>query len=408
VLIGARVSMGVGAAASVPGTLSLIRHIYPEREARARALGVWAAVSGLALALGPVVGGLLIAAFGWRSVFWFGVILGLAALAVAARTVPESSDPEGRRLDVPGLLVGAAAVTAATFAVISGESDGYGTWWIVLLFAVALVGAVGFVLVERRAPDPVLELGLLGTPAFGAANVVSFGISVSVFSVFFFTALYLQLISSFSGWQIALTFVSLAAAMVVAGPLAGRWTARRGPRAPMTAGCVLAGVGLLLLDHQLAPGVSIASLAWVLAIAGLGFGAAVVASNAAVLTVVSGRRSGMAASTVNTSRELGGVFGVAVLGAIVDAQLTTGLSDKLRALGIPPNFRSIVVDAVTHGGVSASAASANPAAKGHLSLVLKVLAAAEDAAGRGVHNALVVATAIVFASAAAALAAVRR
>jgi EmrB/QacA subfamily drug resistance transporter len=408
-LIGARVAMGVGAAASEPGTLSLIRQIYPEREARARALGVWAAVSGLALALGPVVGGLLIAALGWRSVFWFGVILGLAALAVAAKTVPESRDPEGRRLDLPGLLAGAAAVTAATFAVISGESAGYGTWWIVLLFAAALVAALAFVAIERHAADPVLELSLLRHPTFSAANVVAFGTSVSVFSVFFFTALYLQLISSFSGWQIALTFVSLAVAMVVAGPLAGRWTARRGPRGPMTVGCLLAGAGLDLLDHVLAPGVSIGTLAWVLAIAGLGFGAAVVASNAAVLTVVPGRRSGMAASTVNTARELGGVFGVAVLGAIVDAQLTTGLSDKLRALGIPPNFRSIVIDAVTHGGgISASQAAQNPAAQGHLTLVLKVLGAAEDAAGRGVHNALLVAAAIVFASAAVALVAVRR
>jgi MFS family permease len=300
-------------------------------------------------------------------------------------------------------------VTAATFAVISGESAGYGTWWIVLLFAAALVAALAFVAIERHAADPVLELSLLRHPTFSAANVVAFGTSVSVFSVFFFTALYLQLISSFSGWQIALTFVSLAVAMVVAGPLAGRWTARRGPRGPMTVGCLLAGAGLLLLEHELEPGVSIGTLAWVLAIAGLGFGAAVVASNAAVLTVVPGRRSGMAASTVNTARELGGVFGVAVLGAIVDAQLTTGLSDKLRALGIPPNFRSIVIDAVTHGGgISASQAAQNPAAQGHLSLVLKVLGAAEDAAGRGVHNALLVAAAIVFASAAVALVAVRR
>jgi EmrB/QacA subfamily drug resistance transporter len=409
ILIAGRIVMGVGAAASEPGTLSLIRQIYPEPAPRARALGIWAAVSGVALSLGPVIGGVLVGGPGWRWIFWFGVALAAVCFAAAAVTLTESRDPVGRKVDVPGLATGAASIMAATFAVIEGENRGYGTWWIASLFMAAVVLLVAFVLVERRVADPVFKLGFLRNPTFAAANVVAFATNLSVFSVFFFTALYLQLISSYSGWQIALTFVSLAAAMVVAGPLAGRWTARRGPRAPMTVGCLLAGAGLLLLDHQLEPGVSIASLAWVLAIAGLGFGAAVVASNAAVLTVVPGRRSGMAASTVNTSRELGGVFGVAVLGAIVNAQLTTGLSDKLRALGIPPNFRSIVIDAVTHGGgISASQAAQNPAAQGHLSLVLKVLGAAEDAAGRGVHRALLVAAAIAFASALAALASVRR
>ena len=122
--------MGVGAAASEPGTLSLIRHIYPERAARARALGVWAAVSGLALSLGPVLGGVLVGGVGWRAIFWFASASGAVAFAVAAVTLTESSDPEGRQLDVPGLVTGAVAIIAVTFAVIEGENRGYGTWWI--------------------------------------------------------------------------------------------------------------------------------------------------------------------------------------------------------------------------------------------------------------------------------------
>src|SRR5207302_759631 len=148
-LITGRVVMGLGAAASEPGTLSLIRHIYPEREERAVALGVWAAVSGLALALGPVIGGVLAGGLGWRSIFWFGLGLGAVSLAVAAVTLTESRDPAGRKLDVPGLAAGAGAIVAATFAVIEGENRGYGTWWIVALFAVA-AGLTGvFVLVEQ-------------------------------------------------------------------------------------------------------------------------------------------------------------------------------------------------------------------------------------------------------------------
>jgi EmrB/QacA subfamily drug resistance transporter len=406
-LIAGRVVMGVGAAASEPGTLSLIRHIYPEREERAVALGVWAAVSGLALALGPVIGGVLVeGAGGWRSIFWFGLGFGALALSVAAVTLTESKDPEGRKLDVPGLAAGAGAIMAATFAVIEGENRGYGTWWIDGLFALAAVLVLVFVEVERRAPDPVLKLEFLRNPTFTAANVVAFATNLSVFSVFFFTALYLQLITNFSGFQIALVFTSLAVAMIVAGPLAGRWTARVGPRVPMVLGCVLAGVGLLLVDRQLTATTSVAALTWPLAIAGLGFGIALVTMTASVLGLVPPEQSGMAASTVNTSRELGGVFGVAVLGAVVNAQLTSGLTEKLVRLGIPVQFRQIVIQFVTTGG-NITSVEHSPAVKGHGKIVAEVLLAAEGSAGHGVHLALEIAAGIVLAAAVVALFAAR-
>jgi EmrB/QacA subfamily drug resistance transporter len=407
ILIAGRIVMGVGAAGSEPGTLSVLRHIYPEREERAVALGVWAAVSGLALALGPVLGGVLVeGAGGWRSIFWFSLGLGALCFAGAAVTLTESSDPEGRRLDVPGLATGASAILAATFAVIEGENQGYTTWWILLLFALAAVLVVAFVEVERRAPDPVLKLEFLRNATFTSANVVAFATNLAVFSVFFFTALYLQLISNFSGYQIALVFTSLAVAMIVAGPLAGRWTARVGPKVPMVLGCVLAGVGLLIVDQQLTPTTSVAALAWPLAIAGLGFGIALVTMTQSVLTLVPPRESGMAASTVNTSRELGGVFGVAVLGAVVNAQLTSGLSEKLVKLHIPLVYRNVVIQFVTTGGNITSAEN-SPGVKGHEKLIAKVLVAAEDSAGHGVHLALQIAGGIVLAAAVVAAFAAR-
>ena len=406
VLIAGRIVMGVGAAGSEPGTLSLIRHIYPEHRERSLALGVWAAVSGLALSLGPVIGGVLVAGAGWQSIFWFSLGFGALALAVAAVTLTESSDPAGRRLDVPGLVTGAAAIVAATFGVIGGENRGYGTWWIDGLFVLTAILTVAFVEIERRSPDPVLKIEFLRNPTFTAANIVAFATNLSVFSVFFFTALYLQLISNFSGYQIALVFTSLAVAMIVSGPLAGFWTARVGPRVPMVLGCLLAGVGLLLVDQQLTATTSISALTWPLAVAGIGFGIALVTMTASVLTLVPSEQSGMAASTVNTSRELGGVFGVAVLGAVVNAQLTSGLTEKLVRLGIPVQFRQIVIQFVTTGG-NITDAENSPAARGHGKIVAKVLVAAENSAGHGVHLALQIAAAIVLAAAVVAAFAAR-
>ena len=409
-LTAGRIVMGLGAAASEPGTLSLIRHIYPEREERARALGVWAAVSGLALALGPVIGGVLADGLGWRSIFWFGVGFGAVAFGVAAVTLTESRDPENRKLDVAGLATGAAAIVAATFAVIEGENRGtgtsYTTWWIIALFAAAALLTVAFVLVERRVADPVLKIDFLRNPTFAAANVVAFAANLSVFSVFFFTALYLQLISNFTGNQIALVFTSLAVTMIAAGLLAGRWTARVGPRMPMVVGCVLGGVGLLLVDGQLTATTTIGELAWPLAIAGVGFGIAFVTMTASVLAIVPPEQSGMAASTVNTSRELGGVFGVAVLGSVVNAQLTGGLDEKLVRLHIPAVYRNIVIEFVTTGGNIASAEN-SPGVKGHTKLIAKVLLAAEGSAGHGVHLALRIAAGIVLAAAVVAAFAAR-
>jgi len=175
---------------------------------------------------------------------------------------------------------------------------------------------------------------------------------------------------------------------------------------PMALGCALAGVGLFLVDWKLTATTSVAALSWPLAIAGLGFGIALVTMTAAVLTLVPPEQSGMAASTVNTSRELGGVFGVAVLGAVVNAQLTSGLTEKLVKLGIPVQFRQIVIQFVTTGG-NLGAAEHSPAVKGHEKIVAKVLLAAEGSAGRGVHLALEIAGGIVLAAAVVAAFAAR-
>jgi EmrB/QacA subfamily drug resistance transporter len=387
VLIAGRVIMGIGAAASEPGTLSVLRHVYPDRATRADALGVWAAVSGLALALGPVIAGTLVGAFSWRAIFWFNLAFGVVAFLMALLFVPESSNPEGREFDLAGMVLGALALGAASFAIIQGEISGYGTWWIDALFGAAVVLTAAFLQVERTRRSPMIDVGLFRKPPFLGSNFVAFATFFGTFSIFFFTALYVQLVGSQSAYQTALDFLPMAAALILGSALTGPWVGRSGPRVPMVVGSVLAAAGIFATGATLGPHSGIGTLGWTLPIAGLGFGMALVPVTSAALTVVPPERSGMAASATNTSRELGAVLGVAVLGALVDSKLTGDLAVRLRALGIPPNFESFVINSVTNGGLSSSAASkAEHSSNVHVAaLATKVVHAAYDAFGAGLH-----------------------
>ena len=399
VLIGARAIMGIGAAASEPGTLSVLRHIFPEQRARARAVGTWAAVTGLALAFGPVVGGALVGAAGWRGVFWFNVAFSVVLVPITIRLVPESSDPEAARLDLPGLLLGATAVGAAVFAIIAGETSGYTTAWIDTLFAIAAIAAVAFVFVELRTEAPMLNLRYFRLPAFSGALAVAFALYFGIFSIFFFTALYLEEVAGYSGYRAAGAFAPMATALIGGSLLSGRWVALSGPRLPMISGCVVAAAGILLTEQSLPAHPSFGPLAISLAVAGFGFGIAVVPVTTSVIGLVPPEHSGMAASATNTSRELGAVFGVAVLGALVNAHLTTDLSHRLHVLGIPPNFQSIVINAVETGTIP-SGGKLPGNATGYGPIVEHVISAAYGAFHSGLTTALLISAALILVAAA--------
>jgi EmrB/QacA subfamily drug resistance transporter len=410
-LIVGRIVMGLGAAASEPGTLSIIRHVYPDKGTRADALGVWAAVSGLALALGPVIGGILVGVSDWRAIFWFNLAVGAVAFVMALAWVPETSDRRGRRIDVAGIVLGAVTLATASFAVIQGEQSGYRTGWIIGLFVAAAVTAGIFVVVERKVHDPMLDLSLFRRPPFAGSNFVAFAAYFGTFSIFFFTALYLQEVANASAYQTALDFIPMAACLIVASALTGPWVARVGPRIPMTVGCLLAGVGILLTDHVLGPHVDFATLGWVLPIAGIGFGMALVPVTSTPLTVVRPERSGMAASATNTSREMGAVFGVAILGAIVNAKLTGQLGSRLKAIGIPPSFQGLVLRAVTGGGIG-NGGQANQAEHSKNAVIAKIATkivnAAYEAFGSGLHLALEISGALLLLGALVAAVTIHR
>jgi EmrB/QacA subfamily drug resistance transporter len=391
VLIAGRAVMGLGAAASEPGTLSMLRHVYTERRARDRAVGVWAAVSGLALAVGPVVGGALVSWFGWRGIFWFSLIFGLAALVVAGIVLPESADPNAHRVDTAGTLLGAGALAALIFAVIHGESAGFADPSVIALFCVGAAGGAAFFWWEHRTPYPLLDLRFLRVPRFVTANLAAFCTYFATFAIFFFTALYLQEVVGDSGFKIALVFLPMTVLMIATSLLAGGWITAVGPRWSIFTGCVLFAAGLLLANLSLSPHPDYWALVSALALTGIGIGATVVPITSSALNAVPPERSGMAASATNTSREIGAVTGVAVLGALVNARLNASLTSQLRHLGIPATFQSIVIRAVETGGVPSSPnarGAGGAAGAGHSSLVQQVINAAYTAFHDGLHAAL--------------------
>jgi EmrB/QacA subfamily drug resistance transporter len=352
VLIAGRSVMGIGAAASEPGTLSMIRHLYTDERSRNRALGVWAAVSGFSLALGPVFGGALVGAWSWRGIFWFDVTFGLAALVIGAVVLPESADPQAGRIDLPGTVLGAGALAALVFGIINGETAGYATPSVLALFCIALAAGAAFIVRERRAPHPLLDLSYLRVARFTTPNVVAFCTYFATFAIFFFTALYLTGIAGYSGYRIAEVFLPMTVLMITASVLAGRWTTVVGARWSMVAGCGLFAAGLLLTNAAISPSPAYWPLAAALGLAGIGIGTCVVPVTSSALGAVPAERSGMAASATNTSREFGAVTGIAILGAIVNAELRSGLVSRMTHLHVSAALQAYVLQVVETGAVS--------------------------------------------------------
>ena len=235
-------------------------------------------------------------------------------------------------------------------------------------------------------------------PAFLTATIVAFCAYFATFAVFFFSALYLQEVAGFTGYQIALIFLPMTILMIVSSVLAGRWADPAVPRWSIFIGCLLFGAGLLLTAETLNPDPAYLPLASALALTGIGIGATVVPITSAALSAVPPARSGMAASATNTSREIGALTGVAILGALVNAQLRSSLTSRLHHLGIPDTFQSIVIKAVETGGVPSSGntkGAGGSEAAGEGKLVQEVIHAAYNAFYAGLHAALLVAAILV-------------
>ena len=346
-LVAFRVVQGVGAALLMPGTLSIITNTFPTTE-RAQAIGIWAGVSGLALSLGPTAGGWLIEHTGWESVFFLNVPIGVLGMMATVRFVPESRAPHARRLDMVGLVLGTGMLTSITFALIEANERGWGDGLIVGSLVAALLLFVGFLVWEGRVDDPLFPLSLYRIPAFASGTAAAFAISFAMFGTFFFNSLYFQLVRGYSALETGVRFLPITGMILFVAPIAGRLAQTYGSRWPMTFGMTMAGSGLVLLSRS-DTDTPYVVIALIFVMMGIGMASTMTPMTAAVMNAVGPQRSGLGSATTNTAREVGGVFGVALLGTLLTTQLRRSLTSALSTVGLAAPIQTAIVESAGHG-----------------------------------------------------------
>jgi EmrB/QacA subfamily drug resistance transporter len=320
VLIGARVIQGTGAALMNPATLSIITATFPARQ-RGTAIGIWAGVSAMALAFGPLVGGAITEHINWSWVFYINVPIGILALVAARVFIDESKDTTEQRLDPLGLVTSAAALFALTYGLIESNKRGWGDPVVLGCFALAALFFLAFFLVERHQRLPMLDLNLFRNRSFTSANTVMLLIGLAMFGVFFFVSLYVQNVLGYSPMQAGATFLPMTMCIIFVAPVAGRLADRVGPRALMVPGLALVTVSLILFSVQDA-----SSTFWTLLpalfIGGVGMAMSMAPTTTAAMHAVPVDKAGVGAAVINSMRQVGGSIGLALIGAIVATQVS--------------------------------------------------------------------------------------
>ncbi|MEU0172204.1 MFS transporter [Streptomyces massasporeus] len=391
-VIVAQLVSGVGGALILPNSLAVLGAAFADPQRRTEVITVWAASSGIGLAVGPLLAGVLLNHFSWHAVFVSNPVLGVITLLVAVPFAAESRAPDGR-LDVAGALLGTLTIASLVYALIQGGQDGYTAGPVIAAWGAAAVGAVVFVVVELRVPAPMLDVRLFASRSFsavmGIAAVSLFGFTgVAVLVVMFYNNVQ-HLNALDTSWRM----LPLFGVYVVTAFLTSRVIRRTGFKAPLTAGLLLGALAVLGLTTVGAD--TPYSHVWPLfALFGAASGLVIAPSTAAALVSVAPERAGMASGAVNTARQVGAVMGTALLGSLLAGRVTADLPQQLAAHGIPAAARAPVEQAVDSGKLGATPP---PGA---------VRAAIEDAFTSGVHAGLAVTAAVFLAAAVLALTAV--
>jgi EmrB/QacA subfamily drug resistance transporter len=396
-LILARGGQGIGGAIMFATSLALLAQEFHGRE-RGTAFGVWGATIAASAAIGPLLGGLLTEVFGWQSIFLINVPIGLGAVALGLRALTESKDPQGKRLDVVGTITFTAALFLFVFAVVRGNSEGWGSTEIIGLFACSLALLALFVISQYIQDGAMLDLRLFRKPTFCGASLCAFTVSAAMFSMFLYLVLYLQTILGYSPLQAGLRFLpfSVVSFLVAAG--SGNLTSKVPVRLLLSGGLLLTGAGLLLMRGLTLSSHWTALLAgFVVAGAGVGLINPALASTA--IGVVPPQRSGMASGINNTFRQVGIATGIAVLGAIFESSITSELSRS--PLAPHGAGASEIAHAVAAGGAGQVLASVPPGQRA------EAAAAIHAAFAAALNDILLVGAIVAFAGAVLGLALVR-
>ena len=325
-LVASRTLQGVGAALLLPSSLSLLNHASAHDERlRARAVAAWTASGGVAIAAGPVVGGLLLGAFGWRSIFLVNLPLCALAIWLIVATVPEPPRPAHRPgLDPAGQLLAVLALAGITGAIIEIRPLGLGHPLVLAGFGLAAVAGPALVAVEARARDPMLPLDLFRRPMFGSAVVFGVLVNLTYYGVIFVLSLYLQGVLHYPARLAGLAFLPLTASFIVSNLVSGWMTGRMGSRVPMISGALVGAVGFTLLcalgQRSRYPEMLPAFL-----LIPLGMGLAVPAMTTCILASAERARAGTASAVLNAARQAGGAMGVALFGGLAAGELVSGV-----------------------------------------------------------------------------------
>jgi EmrB/QacA subfamily drug resistance transporter len=313
-LIAARVAQGIGAAVAFPLTLTLISEAFPA-EKRGAAIGMWGAVAGIAAGFGPLIGGAIVEGISWHWIFWVNVPIGLALVALAPVRLSESFGPRPR-IDVVGVALAGGGSLGITWALVRANVVGWGSFEVLATLAAGVILICAFLLWERRAPSPMIPLGLFRRPGFASANAVSFFMYAGVFGALFLMTQLLQFAQGHSPLIAGLLLLPWTLAPGIVSPIAGTLADRYGNRPFMTVGLALQAIGLGWITAVATPGMSYLQLGLALTVAGVGIGIVFPTVANAVLASVPLAEAGVASGTNSTMRELGGVLGVAVLAAV--------------------------------------------------------------------------------------------
>jgi EmrB/QacA subfamily drug resistance transporter len=326
-LVAARMVQAVGGSMLNPVAMSIITNTFTEPKERARAIGVWGAVVGVSMALGPVVGGTLVAALNWRSIFWINIPIGLAALVLTARFVPESRAGHPRRVDPVGQLLILTVLASLTYAIIEGPNAGWATAAIIGFFAVAAVALVGLLGYEARREEPLLDLRFFRSAPFSGATLIAVSGFGALSGFLFLNTLYLQEVRGLSALHAGLYTLPMAVMTVVFAPLSGRLVGGRGTRLPL----LLAGAAMAISILPFTRLSADTPVSWLMAsyvVFGFGFGMVNVPITNTAVSGMPRSQAGVAAAVASTSRQVGQSLGVAVIGSAVTAGLRGQVSTQ--------------------------------------------------------------------------------